>query len=56
MTVDLFDVDDALEAEDKKLGRIRNALRWKLRAKERGEEELREATEASEESVPPEAH
>ena len=56
MTVELFDVDRALEAEDTKLERIRRALNWKLRAKERGEEELEAAIEASEESVPPEAH
>ena len=56
MTVNLFDIDDALREEDTILERIQRALDWKLRAKERGEEELQEATETSEESSPEEAH
>ena len=56
MTVSLFDVDDALESEDKLLERLQKALDWKLRAKEKGEKELEEAIETSEASSPPEAH
>ena len=56
MTVSLFDVDDALESEDRLLERVQKALDWKLRAKERGEAELEEAIEASEASELPEAH
>ena len=55
MTVSLFDVDDALESEDKLLERIQKALDWKLRAKERGEAELEEVTETLEASSPEEA-
>ena len=56
MTINLFDVDKALNAEDEKLERIRRALDWKFRDAERAKEELEKPIEIPEAGEPPEAH
>lgn len=55
MTINLFGVSDALDAEEKKAARIKRALKWKLRELGRKEEAQKGANNALESSVPEEA-
>lgn len=55
MTINLFNVQDALDAEDKKAARIKKALQWKLRELGRKEEAIEGANNALESNAPEEA-
>lgn len=58
MTINLFGVNDALEAEGKKTERINRTLKWKLRDREAGDKvleaanKLQESVEQSEAQTP----
>lgn len=55
MTLNLFDVDDALDSEDTAMQRLQRALDWKFRKREREKKELEEASSAQESGLPEEA-
>lgn len=55
MTINLFGVSDALDAEDKKAARVKKALQWKLRELGRKGEAIEGANNALESSAPEEA-
>lgn len=56
MTINLYDISEAISEEDRRQARLEKALEWILRKWERGRKGEEEQATAEEQSEPQEAH